>query len=743
MSLGPGAGYHVVGFECHPPSAAEHIACCKFLYGDDKQSAFGYSFCLAVCVICCMACTIHYAPDTGTVPQPPPTPVSPPATVFTPSTAGNSFTTSEYGLVIPIVFGSDKRNGNVIWSSEFVDHIVTIDKVAYSYTTVSFALGLCEGEINGVLRVWLGDQLIIDNSMSVDGNNKPVPQADGQILSGIVDLTSANSPLRNTTSVDKTTRVTVFTGAETQIPEGIMATTEGYSFSPAYRGLAYILFENFILTGGSIPDIKVEVMAHAQNLLPRQYGDWPSPEQAFDQFLSVGSIIYDPSYDNFHVSSQDSSGSGTPVHGKGYTVLDGNDLSEVSEHEIISTFGLSLINVDFSKTVLLSNGSLVIIENSGNAGIIHVFNPFSGNIDTSIGPGGGIGGHSLVKGFAAMGAASGVVVAAGADGRPLDHFYGIGDVSKSIGFAQIDENNVIQMRSVFNGVIPKQFNRSATVAIAADFPTRKFYDGFATTGLHIFIFGTSPSGTIDDTIYVSRITVDNSSGATVLAPQTDYSFFNINTKFIGGAGTLHLLKGVLVDPIDKCFVLVFTVSGAKDYFCKWSPFTGEVLWATPVAKLSAQPYPSCDVAYMPTQKFGYLDNSSKVWTLDLKTGFATKQIDSLSAQNLPSPLNARFYYNGYENSITYCSATAGKKIVKVYLERISRNQVLVSDIISDLLLRVGASRTDIIVDDLTVLSADGYTIDSIKSLTDDDRTAIYCGNALSLFNLDAQVAARR
>jgi 4-oxalmesaconate hydratase len=34
-----------------------------------------------------------------------------------------------------------------------------------------------------------------------------------------------------------------------------------------------------------------------------------------------------------------------------------------------------------------------------------------------------------------------------------------------------------------------------------------------------------------------------------------------------------------------------------------------------------------------------------------------------------------------------------------------------------------------------------YTIDRIASLTDDDRSAIYSGNALSLFRLDAQLTA--
>ena len=76
-------------------------------------------------------------------------------------------TTAEYGSAVPEVFGTTRRSGNVIYYDDFTAHehreshkagkggrrkTVTI---TYTYT-VATILGLCEGPINGIGKVWLG-----------------------------------------------------------------------------------------------------------------------------------------------------------------------------------------------------------------------------------------------------------------------------------------------------------------------------------------------------------------------------------------------------------------------------------------------------------------------------------------------------------------------------------------------------------------------------------------------------------
>ena len=137
--------------------------------------------------------------------------------------------TSRDGAPMPRVFGRTRLAGQVIWASR-VREIVTEESVGgkgggpvqrnYSYT-VSFAVGLCEGEILGVDRIW----------------------ANGEILkrSG--------------------TTIRVHTGSEDQAPDPVIAATEPGPV-PAFRGTAYIVFEDMALDeyGARLPIINAEVV---------------------------------------------------------------------------------------------------------------------------------------------------------------------------------------------------------------------------------------------------------------------------------------------------------------------------------------------------------------------------------------------------------------------------------------------------------------------------------------------------
>lgn len=78
-----------------------------------------------------------------------------------------SVSTAEYGSAVPEIFGTTRRSGNVIYYDDFTAHehreshkagkggrkkTVTI---SYTYT-VAVILGLCEGPITGIGKVWVG-----------------------------------------------------------------------------------------------------------------------------------------------------------------------------------------------------------------------------------------------------------------------------------------------------------------------------------------------------------------------------------------------------------------------------------------------------------------------------------------------------------------------------------------------------------------------------------------------------------
>lgn len=142
---------------------------------------------------------------------------------------------STEGASIPAVFGRVRLAGQVIWSARFKEKKKTREvsggKGGPSVTTtnyvysLSFAVGICEGEIARIGRVW----------------------ANGEPL----DLSEVNWRLHN--------------GGEDQAPDSLIEAIEGADAAPAYRGLAYVVFEDLPVKkfGNTIPQLSFEVVRPA------------------------------------------------------------------------------------------------------------------------------------------------------------------------------------------------------------------------------------------------------------------------------------------------------------------------------------------------------------------------------------------------------------------------------------------------------------------------------------------------
>ena len=164
---------------------------------------------------------------------------------------------SSYGAPMPAVKGWERVAGNVIWSQgleeERIEHTetqtqqtgggkgmgggggtVTSEQTTIEYKYYStFAVAICQGPIAGVGRIW-GDTKIVYDVLS--------DQA-------AVDW-SARQP------------ITVYDGALDQDRDPVMASYLGTTNTPAYRGVAYALFDRFPLArfGNRIPNLTFEVL---------------------------------------------------------------------------------------------------------------------------------------------------------------------------------------------------------------------------------------------------------------------------------------------------------------------------------------------------------------------------------------------------------------------------------------------------------------------------------------------------
>ena len=143
---------------------------------------------------------------------------------------------STYGAGIPNTWGTCRVAGNVIWADKVKEHKkkVKTGKGGFSnqYTySCSFAAGFSAGPISQFLRIW----------------------ADGKL---IYDATGA-SPVQNQSKYI----FRFYTGTETQVPDSLIESLVGDGNTPAFRGLAYVVFDNFPLTDFSnrIPQLTAEV----------------------------------------------------------------------------------------------------------------------------------------------------------------------------------------------------------------------------------------------------------------------------------------------------------------------------------------------------------------------------------------------------------------------------------------------------------------------------------------------------
>jgi hypothetical protein len=155
-------------------------------------------------------------------------------TVDGPRLADLHVTASTEGAAIPRLYGRARLGGQVIWATALEEEAVArqasgggkggaagrsaagVDYIYYA----NVAIGLCEGVITALTRVW----------------------ADGREI----DLSRYTARL--------------YTGTETQNPDPLIAGKQGGE-APAYRGLAYLVFERLPLTefGNRLPQFSFEV----------------------------------------------------------------------------------------------------------------------------------------------------------------------------------------------------------------------------------------------------------------------------------------------------------------------------------------------------------------------------------------------------------------------------------------------------------------------------------------------------
>jgi GTA TIM-barrel-like domain/Putative phage tail protein len=170
------------------------------------------------------------------------------------------------GAAIPRLYGRARLGGQVIWATRLEEEQVLSStkprggkggiggakpkatvEVSYRYYA-NVAIAVCEGPVAFIRRVW----------------------ADGKLI----DLT--------------TVTMRVHTGEETQAADPLIIAKQGATSAPAYRGVAYVVFERLALEnfGNRLPQFTFEVVRPVHGLCSRI--------QAISIIPGAGEYVYEP-----------------------------------------------------------------------------------------------------------------------------------------------------------------------------------------------------------------------------------------------------------------------------------------------------------------------------------------------------------------------------------------------------------------------------------------------------------------
>ena len=202
--------------------------------------------------------------------------------------------TSTFGAPIPIVYGAYRLTGNIIYSTDIIETRTDQEvggkggggatQTTYTYS-VTCSIGVCEGPINRVNRIWANGKLVYDAN------------------TGLTD--SDVGSLR------------FYNGTEEQEPDPFWQGVYGSDSVPAHRGLAYVTFENLQLAtfGNRIPNFSFEVFSQGQefwvsNIYPTNdyYDSWSLASDGNYFYIYGAYYVTETDTYNFLISKQDKSG---------------------------------------------------------------------------------------------------------------------------------------------------------------------------------------------------------------------------------------------------------------------------------------------------------------------------------------------------------------------------------------------------------------------------------------------------
>lgn len=288
---------------------------------------------------------------------------------------------STYGAAIPNVWGVTRVGGNMIWTSGIREKKKKKRQGKgggyyneYTYFA-DFAMAFCAGPVDYIRRIW----------------------ADGKL---IYDTTGASEGVSNGKYKFRT-----YLGSEDQLPDPTIEAKQGAGNVPGYRGLCYVVFENFPLAdfGNRLPQMAAEVLVSGAT--SQVYYDRTTLTSSGLTSIAGNSLVIDPNLGYAYAIDQTGTGSESGI--RRFRISDGVEDRQVTADEIgfentsdpwdTGPFGIGTIHA------IRDDGYLIVSKGSNNFEALYLVEPFSLRTVSRLGRSHPFGGGLLTSfGYGAM-----------------------------------------------------------------------------------------------------------------------------------------------------------------------------------------------------------------------------------------------------------------------------------------------------------------------------------------------------
>jgi hypothetical protein len=504
-----------------------------------------------------------------------------------PRTKDLRISASTYGAQIPNTFGTTRVPGNMIWSDKIREHKRESlnGKGGFSNTykySCAFAMGLCAGPVASLSRIWADNKLIYD-------------------MTGASGITIDNTKYR----------IKFYNGSEDQVPNATMQSFLGEANTPAFRGLAYLFFDNIPLDDFSnrIPQITAEVYRQDD-------GMGTAPKIAITQH--GGGALSNYQADNFNVDVNRGFGYVKRIEADNTTSLLRFRLSDGVMDKVITKADFAFPNTLAGR----DNQDLwAVVGVSPTTGRLIVIHGFGNNVPVDL-----------------LDANSYRTLATSGVANPFDGIYAPpsgGQIENAFSTNTFGEE-YCAWRSLFAGIYvidtnPLNFGGGFVDQIGS------FYEGSCicgTNGLPDAGFYVAKGGFADGSLTTNIILYKLGTAFTsaLLEPTSTVAVIE-NPETPGVPDEFFAVTRVAWDDSDPG-VLVFFHTFAFNYLAKWSHTTGKIVWTRKVPQGFDASATILNGQLVSLTPLGVAD--LRLWVLDAKTG---RWVDKFSPPTALDPID--------------------------------------------------------------------------------------------------------